>query len=131
MTENPNYNADTFAYSIVSDRSRGTIVRRNTSITLERPDFIGVRIIFELGGKDVLCEQNLSVGGNHVIAGNGGGATGVARNNRIIGFREGPRNSNGAMIQYLNNDFDTPLNWDPNRGKPGPNKRLPTTLPTS
>lgn len=131
MTARAEENGDTFAYSIVSDRSKGTIVRRNTSIAPQRPDGIGVRIIFELGGRDVVCEENLSIGGNHVIAGNGGGATGVAKNNRISGFREGPRNSNGATIEYQNNDYNVALPWDINRGKPGPNKRIPTTRPAA
>lgn len=122
-------NKDTFAYSIVADRSRGTRVRRNTSIAPERPDGIGVRIIFELGGQDVICEDNYSVDGNHVIAANGSGASGVAKNNRIVGYKEGPRNSNDARMIFVNNGPDTKLTWDINRGKPGPNKRIPTSQP--
>jgi hypothetical protein len=123
-------NDSTFAYSIVSDRSKGTRVRRNVSIAPDRPDGVGVRIIFELGGSDFLCEDNYSDGGNHVIAVNGAKASGIARNNLLKGFLEGPRNSNDARGIFLNNGADVKLPVDLiSRGKPGPNRRF--ALPKS
>jgi hypothetical protein len=125
-------NNDTFAYSIICDASRNTIVRRNTAVmptSAQSPDRVGVRIVFELGGFDLICEDNYSIGGNHVIAANGTRATGVAQNNRIMQYKQGPGNANGARVRFLNNGADVILTWDVNRGKPGPNKRLPGTGP--
>jgi hypothetical protein len=116
-------NGATFAYSVIADQSSGTIVRRNTSIAPQRPDGIGVRIIFEVGGDNTLVEQNYSVAGNHVLAANDGvGSTSVlARNNRWSDYRQ---DASGRGLTLQNNGPDVELNWDINRGKPGPNKRL-------
>jgi hypothetical protein len=120
-------NDATFAYSIVSDRSRGTRIRRNVSIAPERPDGVGVRIVFELGGSDFLCEDNYSDGGNHVIAVNGAKASGIARNNLLKGYLEAPRNSNDARGVFSNNGADVKLKIDlVTRGRPGPNRRFST-----
>jgi hypothetical protein len=132
MTRKTDDNNDTFAYSIISDRSKGTRVRRNTSIAPERPDGIGVRIIFELGGDDVVCEDNYSVDGNHVAILNTS-RNGKIVNNRFGGFREAASAYGGrahnAVVQ--NNGPRVSLTWNINRGKPGPNKRLPTTRPAA
>jgi hypothetical protein len=120
-------NMDTFAYSIVADRSVNSLVQRNTSIAPERPDGTGVRIIFELGGRDLRCIDNYSVAGNAVAAVTGANATGIVQHNRFSDYLEGPQNNNGARAAMLDNDANTDLTWDINRGKPGPNKRLPTT----
>jgi hypothetical protein len=118
-------NDGTFAYSIISDRSKGTRIRRNVSIAPQRPDGIGVRIIFELGGFDFVCEDNFSDGGNHVVAVNGAKATGIVRNNRLMNYLEGPRNSNEAKATFVNNGSDVNLPIDLlKRGKPGPNRRF-------
>lgn len=126
MSADREKNNDTFAYSIVSDRSIGTKVLRNTSIAPERPDGVGVRIIFELGGKDLVCQDNYSVDGNHVIAVNGAGATGTVSGNRISGFNIGPLNNeaNGTKALIRDNGPDVKLSWDVNRGKPGPDRRV-------
>jgi hypothetical protein len=130
MSEKFEENMSTFAYSIISDRSRHTRVRRNTSLAPERPDGTGVRIIFELGGEDVVCEDNYSVGGNCVAILNTS-RNGKILNNRFVGQKEGPSafhgRSPGAIVKE--NGSDTRLSWDVNRGKPGPNKRLPATNP--
>jgi len=121
-------NDGTFAYSIISDRSRGTRVRRNVSIAPQRPDGIGVRIIFELGGFDFACENNFSDGGNHVVAVNGAKATGIVRNNQLMNYLEGPRNSNQAKATFVNNGSAVKLPIDLlKRGKPGPNRRFAET----
>lgn len=131
MSANSTNNDDTFAYSIIADRSKGTQVRRNVSIAPERPDRIGVRIVFELGGTEFICEHNYSDGGNHVVAVNGANATGVVRNNRLMNFLEEPRNSNNAKAAFLNNGPDVKLPVDLlSRGKPGPNRRFEDGRPT-
>lgn len=117
---------DTMCFSIINDKATNPIVRRNYAsmpTSANSTDKIGVRIIFELGGTNLLCEGNYSSGGNHVIAVNGTNATGFARNNRLSNFREAPRNANGASVQFSNNTATTALTWDIKRGRPYPNKR--------
>jgi hypothetical protein len=123
LTTNVNQNLDTFAYSIVADRSHNSIIRRNVANAPERPDGQGVRVMFELGGFNIQCYDNLSIGGLNVIAVNGTRATGVARDNRIANYLNGPYNANGATAQFANNGPGTALTWNPTRGKPGPNHR--------
>ncbi|HWP40194.1 MAG TPA: right-handed parallel beta-helix repeat-containing protein [Tepidisphaeraceae bacterium] len=123
-------NMSTFAYSIIADRSRGTRVRRNTSIAPERPDGTGVRIIFELGGQDVVCEDNYSVAGNHVAILNTS-RNGKIINNRFVGYLIGPSAYPGRAVNATvqNNGPEVELSWDINRGKPGPNRRVASTRP--
>ncbi|WP_428940486.1 NPCBM/NEW2 domain-containing protein [Fontivita pretiosa] len=123
MSGNFHDNDSTFAYSIIADRSVGTIVRRNTSIAPERPDGTGVRVIFEIGGDNALIEDNYSVGGNHVVAANDflGSTSVLVRNNRFVGYRIGP---SGRNLTSINNGPDVQLTWDINRGRPGPNRRF-------
>lgn len=129
MTSNFNDNRDTFAYSIICDRSQNTIVRRNVSIAPERPDGTGVRVIFELGGFNLQAYDNYSDGGNHVVAVNGTGATGVVRDNLFKNYLKGPSNANGAKVTFANNGPNVPLTWSLSRGRPGPNHRLGAPLP--
>ncbi len=123
LSKNQSANGATFAYSIIADRSVGTIIRRNTSIAPQRPDGIGVRIIFEVGGDNTLVEQNYSVAGNHVLAANDGeGTTSVlAKNNLWKDYRQGP---SGRGLTLQDNGPDVQLDWNIDRGRPGPNKRL-------
>jgi hypothetical protein len=126
MTSNFADNNSTFAYSIIADQSVGTIIRRNTSIAPERPDGVGVRIIFEVGGDNTLVEDNYSSGGNHVLAANDmNGTTSImVRNNRWTGYLQGPA---GRGMTLINNGPNVALTWDINRGIPGPNRRLTST----
>lgn len=123
MSSNKDLNGSTFAYSIIADRSVGTIVRRNTSIAPERPDGKGVRIVIEIGGDNTLVEENYSVGANHVLAANDGvGTTSVlAKNNLFKDYLKGPE---GRGLTLQNNGPSTKLSWNIDRGKPGPNVRL-------
>jgi hypothetical protein len=123
MTPVFNDNNDTFAFSIIADRSKNTIIRRNTSIAPERPDGVGVRIVFEVGGDNTIVEQNYSVGGNHILAANDGvGTTStLARNNRWSGFLQG---ANGRGLTLKNNGPNVELDWNINRGRPGRYIRL-------
>lgn len=159
--ENPNIsatqsqNADTFAYSIVADRSLRTITRRNVAImptNAQAPDGKGVRIVFELGGKDLLATDNYTDGGNDVIAVNGSGSTGTVTGNRIRHFDHMTGNNNGSSTSISNNGPgkivnnvytetgpNVVLTFDPfatSRLRPEPNKRYgeivapPTGVPT-
>lgn len=133
MTSNFNDNRETFAYSIIAD-SHNTIVRRNTSIAPERPDGVGVRIVFEIGGDNTIVEENYSVGGNHVLAMNDGvgSASVIVRNNLWMGYLQGPSMTFPApnrTMQLINNGPHVKLSWDINRGKPGPNRRFESVAP--
>jgi hypothetical protein len=126
MTNQFHDNDSTFAYSIVADHSHGSIIRRNTAIAPERPDGAGVRVLFELGGHDFQCIDNYSVGGQNVVAVNGTSATGIVQHNRFRDFQNPPTNFNGATAKIADNSPDADLTWNIDRGKPGPNRRLPT-----
>jgi hypothetical protein len=123
MTNVFNQNLSTFAYSLIADRSVGTIARRNTIIAPERPDGTGVRVGFEIGGDNALVEDNYSVGTESVVSGNdfAGSTSSTVRNNRFKDYLKGP---GGRNVKKHNNEADTRLSWDIHRGKPGPHKRL-------
>ncbi|HVT87530.1 MAG TPA: glycosyl hydrolase family 28-related protein [Tepidisphaeraceae bacterium] len=132
-----NQNNDTFAFSIVADHSHNTIIRRNVAImplSKDSPDKVGVRIAFEIGGQNILMEDNYAIGGNHVVAANGSHSTGIVRNNRFLNYRQGPSNANGSTVQFLNNGPNIMLTWSGSRGRPGPNKHFggtPSTPPVT
>lgn len=122
---------DTFGYSIINDRANGVVITRNVAIMptkAQSPLNNYVRIVYEIGGLNVNMYDNYSDGGNHVIAGNGAGATGIAHDNKIFNFSEGPRNSNGSRIQYVNNNQSVALSFNPfTRLRPQPNIRYGET----
>lgn len=129
-------NNGTMAFSIILDRSVDTIIRRNVVIAPERPDGVGCRIGFEVGGDNCLVEDNYINGINHSIAANDGvGTTSViARNNLILDQREAPR-GRGLVLQGENGP-NAKLSWDIKRGRPQRNVRYstdvaPTILPDS
>jgi hypothetical protein len=123
MTPNFHDNDSTFAYSIIDDTSEGNIIRRNTAISLERPDGVGVRIAFEVGGDNTQVTDNYVVGTNAVLADtDGNGTTSVlVKGNRWGGYRQGP---GGYGLTLSHNGPNVQLDWNPGRGKPGPFKRL-------
>ncbi|WP_428939034.1 NPCBM/NEW2 domain-containing protein [Fontivita pretiosa] len=123
LTPNFSDNNSVFAYSLIADRSTGTVARRNTSIAPQRPDGTGVRVIFEIGGDNALVEENFSVDGNHVLSANDfhQSTSVLARNNRWYGYRIGP---SGRGLTLQNNGEHVRLSWNVDRGKPGRNRRL-------
>lgn len=144
--ENPNIsatesqNADTFAYSIVADRSLRTITTRNVAImptNAQSPDGKGVRIVFELGGKSLNAYDNYSDGGNDAVAINGAGSTGTVGPNKFFNYHHRTGNNNGSTTNYnpSQNAAGVTLTFNPfatDRLRPEPNKRygVPTPPPT-
>jgi len=115
-------NNDVMAFSVIADRSIGTIARRNTVIAPQRPDGWGVRVGFEIGGDNALVEQNYIVGTQYCVSGNdyNGSSSVTVRNNRVINTLNGPF---GRLTSISNNGPAVVLNWDINRVKPGRNRR--------
>lgn len=115
------HNDTSFAFSIILDRSFDTIVRRNVVIAPERPDGVGVRIGFELGGTNVQAYDNYVNGINHVAILNTS-RDGKIFNNSFHNYLQAASayggRSPGAQI-YNNNLDPSQLTWDINRPKPG------------
>lgn len=131
--ENPDVEhagSNSMAYSIPLDKGLNTIVRRNyaQSPLITTDAWINkkyTRIMFELGGKNLLASDNYSLGGNHCIAVNGANATGEVSNNHIEQYRQGATNNddNNAKARLIDNDaFHTCL-WL-SRGRPRRNQRF-------
>lgn len=99
--ENPNLstvrsvNNGTMAYSLILDKSQNITIRRNIVIAPQKPDGIGCRVGFEVGGDNTLVEDNYINGINHSLAMNDGVGTAsvTVRNNRFMNSSEPPRNS--------------------------------------
>ncbi len=123
LTSNFNDNNETFAYSIIATESNGTIARRNVIIAPERPDRVGCRIGYEIGGLNALIEDNYTSGVNHVVAANGfpGRTSVLVRNNFWENILQGPV---GAGLTQYNNGPGVRLTWGLDRGKPGRNHRF-------
>jgi hypothetical protein len=115
-------NDSVMAYSVIADRSVGTIARRNVVIAPERPDGLGVRVGFEIGGDNALVEQNYIIGTQYCISGNdyNGSSSVTVQNNHIENTLNGPF---GRLTTVINNGPSVVLNWDINRGKPQRNHR--------
>lgn len=122
--ENPNLstnfstNNNSMAYSLILDKSSNINIRRNVVIAPQRPDGVGTRIGFEVGGDNTLVEDNYVNGVNHVLAMNDGvGSASVnVRNNKFMNYLQGWSNSfpaSNRTWQNVNN---------------GPNTRLSDTM---
>jgi hypothetical protein len=116
-------NNDVFAYSLIADTSAGTIARRNVVLAPQRPDGVGVRIHFEIGGDNALVEDNWVSGGNHFLAANDfvGSTSVLARNNFYTNVLQGPV---GRGLTAINNGPHVTVTWNTNRGRPGRNHRF-------
>lgn len=123
MTSNPDDNRETFAFSIVADRSNGTIAKRNVIWAPERPDGKGVRIGFETGGDGTLIEHNYVYGIGQVLANTdrNGTTSCLFQNNYTFQIRTA---NGGANITSINNGAHVDLDWLIERGKAGPNRRF-------
>lgn len=120
-------NNNSMAFSLILDKSRNIDIRRNLVNAPERPDNVGCRVAFELGGDNSLCEDNCIIGCEFPAADNDGvGAGSVTfRNNRVSGSLSkdyqafpGP----GRTYISTNNGPDVQLTWDPTRLAPGVDK---------
>lgn len=100
-------NSGTMAFSLILDKSQNILIRRNVVIAPERPDGIGCRIGFEVGGDNTLVEDNYINGINHVLAMNDGDgpASVIAQNNHYENAREAPSNTFPATgtLTLINN----------------------------
>jgi hypothetical protein len=124
-------NTDAYSYSVPFQGGSGVQIKRNVSIQKKsnaEPDGVGVRIIFEVGGQGLLCEDNYSDGGNHVVAGNGANGNGNVRNNKFLNYNQAPSNANGNTTTYTNNGPNVVNSIDLiARGRPHRNQRYGTT----
>jgi hypothetical protein len=138
--ENPNLsserkrNGNSMAFSLILDKSSDIEIRRNVVMAPQRPDGIGCRIAFEVGGDDTVVEDNYVDGVNHVLAVNDGVGTCdvTAKNNVFKNYLEGPRisfpsNNPRRSYEQSNNGPGVALTWNISRGKPGRNHRLDGT----
>ncbi len=108
-------NNNTFAYSLILDKSSGIQIKRNVMIApLKNAPSIKtdyVRVSFEIGGDDAIIEDNYSKGGNHVVAMNDGvgSASVTVRNNKFINYAQGVScsfcTSDRSMSQSNNGDI--------------------------
>lgn len=145
VNPDPRPSGDKYFVSAPLTESERPIVRRNRAVmpTKAAAGDGYVRIVYELGGKDLLCEDNYSNGGNDVLAINGARATGTVRNNRFLNFNHATGNNNGATCTLANNGpqrhapngrviidgSNVQLTWDQNRPRPRPNERYGTQVP--
>jgi hypothetical protein len=132
--EHPNLSSDatkngsSMAFSLILDKSKDIVIRRNVVIAPERPDGKGCRIGFELGGDNSVAEDNYIDGVNHVAAMNDGVGTASVKfvNNRMADFLQAPSCSfckSGTTFEATNNGPDVTLTWDIGRGPPGVGKQ--------
>ena len=126
--ENPNLSSDfnrnhnSFAYSLILDKSSNIEIKRNVVIAPQRPDGVGTRIGFEVGGDNTVVEQNYVNGVNHVLAANDGvgSASILVKNNKFLNYRQGIGGIRPNSIRYEgSNDGETKLSWELARNRTG------------
>jgi hypothetical protein len=93
LSSNFSTNNNSFAYSLILDKSSNIIIRRNVVIAPERPDGVGCRVGFEAGGDNSLVEDNYVNGINNVLAINDavGTCNVTVRNNQFMNYLEPAR----------------------------------------
>lgn len=142
--ENPNLstekkrNNNSMAFSLILDKSSDITIRRNVVKAPQRPDGIGCRIAFEVGGDNTVVEDNYVDGVNHVLAVNDGVGTCsvVAKNNVFKNVLQGanisfPSSNPKRSFEQSNNGPGTKLTWNISRGMPGRNHRYYSEESTS
>ena len=119
------------AFSCILSRSANIKILRNYS---DSPNSIIPRYVFEIGGDNSLSSDNWINGGFDGFINNDreGTHSTTVTGNRMTNLGKVPPIT--ADIQS-NNGPGVLLSWNPNRERPGPNKRLgstppPTTVPT-
>jgi uncharacterized membrane protein YgcG len=127
--ENPNLsstasqNLNAFAYSLILDKSSNILIQRNVAIATTKPDGIGARVGFEVGGDNAMVRDNYVDGTQNVVEDNdGSGSSSVTvENNLFFGYATGPYIAFPSPIRTLtliNNGPNVHLDWDINRGRP-------------
>jgi hypothetical protein len=125
LSSNAADNVDVIAYSIIGDRSTGTIARRNVMIAEAKPDGIGVRLDYEVGGDNTTVTDNYIDGGDMGIVDTDGNGSSVSATNNFI--TDVKATTFGGGMSTSNNGSGVQLDWSISRGKPGRNKRYGST----
>lgn len=130
---------DCYAYSLPVDRGQNVIVRRNVAIAPKMnalPPGAYVRIMYELGGKNINVHDNYSWGGNSACAVNGFEATGHVYDNRFEAAAkiEGNNGANRAATLFERNGPTVNLSAEMQRritvhDIPGRNRRYGQAAP--
>lgn len=128
-------NDNSFGFSLILDRSANIYIARNTVIAPERPDTVGCRVGFELGGDNAVCEDNYINGISITAADNDGVGTGsvIFRNNKVANYQYGDYQAFPApnrTYQSYNNGPGVGLSWDINRPHPTRNGSIAAPAPT-
>lgn len=123
---------DCFGFSIVAARSANLICRRNKFVLTCPNPSNRERLAIELGGFNVVCEDNYIRGPlGASIDMNGSSGSGNIRNNRLDDAPQ-PKAANGAHPTISNNNTTVQLTWDINRKIAGSTwgwGQPPTTTP--
>lgn len=121
-----NRNNNSFAFSLILDKSSNILIKGNTVIAPERPDGTGCRIGFEVGGDNTLVTENYINGVNHTIAVNdGSGSCSVTiDDNYLTNYLQGIGGIRPNAITYKgSNDGSTTLDWSLNNSQAGRDSR--------
>lgn len=128
-------NTGCMAFSIIMDKGSNILIQRNGVVAPERPDKLGARVGFELGGDNSLCSDNYINGIDITAADNDGEGTGSVtfKDNLLLNFLSSDYQAFPAPNRtyvHQNNGPNVKLTWDFNRPKPGRNKVVPVPNPT-
>ncbi|HMB96074.1 MAG TPA: right-handed parallel beta-helix repeat-containing protein, partial [Tepidisphaeraceae bacterium] len=134
LSTTPSQNTNSMAFSLILDKAQNIVAQRNTVIAPERPDGLGCRVGFEIGGDNSLVTDNYINGINITVADNDGEGTGsvIVKNNKFTNFLQHDYQSFPTPTRTYsssNNGPDVQLTWDINRDKPQRNVRYGTTPP--
>ncbi len=128
------------AFSVPLDKGGGTIFRRNhiqapVITTAQWNANHYVRIMAELGGKNLDCYDNEVLGGNVAFASTGFQGTGKVRDNNASAetnyanhSKTLTQNANANQNVNTNNSYSVPLTWK-GRGRPQRNQRFGDVIP--
>jgi hypothetical protein len=124
LSTDPNQNNNSIAFSLILDKSRNIEIRRNTVVALNRPDGIGCRLGFELGGDNGIFEDNYINGPRYTAYNSDGvGTTStIVRNNKYLNYQMKDYIAfpgAGRTYTSTNNGPNVNLTWNINRPKPG------------
>jgi hypothetical protein len=126
LSSNARSNTNSMAFSLILDQGSNILIQRNVVIAPQKPDGIGERIAFEVGGDNTIVRENYVNGINSVLAMNDGvgSASVIAQDNQWMNYTEGPSITFPSSIRTLsliNNGPSVQLDWDISRGRPGRN----------